>query len=387
MAISKSPRYVQALFKRTEQYTDRVRQHFATAIDELIKISTKNGKWSPEGFAYSQNKKLSAESTKILRQLYSAVYNEIKQGVQAEWSLANIASDELVKSVWGNRVKEANNNFMARYFQRNQEAMDAFYARKSQHGGLNLSQKVWKYVGDLRNEMELALSLSMGQGESASSMSRKVRQFLQNPDSMFRRFRVKTGEETIYDTDGNPIGTKPIYGRQWKRKVTNPKTGEVHWENYNPKNYHPGAGVYRSSYKNAMRLCRTETNMAYRASEQLRWQQMDFIIGYEVHLSNNHPEYDICNELAGQYPKDFKFTGWHPQCRCYVTPIIMNREERFKLYEAQDNGHEYHSPREIKQMPRKFTEWQKRNVERIKKADEKGTLPYFLRDNKKVLNP
>ena len=53
-------------------------------------------------------------------------------------------------------------------------------------------------------------------------------------------------------------------------------------------------------------------------------QQLDFILGIEVHLSNNHtclnakgepePFYDICDELQGRYPKDFKFTGWHPLC-------------------------------------------------------------------------
>ena len=51
------------------------------------------------------------------------------------------------------------------------------------------------------------------------------------------------------------------------------------------KMYHPGQGVYRSSAKNAQRLTRTEINMAYRESEYLRWQQLDFIVGIRVMLS------------------------------------------------------------------------------------------------------
>ena len=37
--------------------------------------------------------------------------------------------------------------------------------------------------------------------------------------------------------------------------------------------------------------------------------------------------FDICDELKGDYPKDFKFTGWHPHCRCYATPLLKTPEE------------------------------------------------------------
>ncbi len=54
------------------------------------------------------------------------------------------------------------------------------------------------------------------------------------------------------------------------------------------KAFHPGRGVYRSSYMNARRLAATETNIAYRTADHLRWQQMDFVVGIEICLSNNH---------------------------------------------------------------------------------------------------
>jgi len=59
---------------------------------------------------------------------------------------------------------------------------------------------------------------------------------------------------------------------------------------------------------------RAETNMAYRTSDYVRWQQMDFVVSIEIHLSNNHTLNgrafsDICDELKGKYPKTFKFTG------------------------------------------------------------------------------
>jgi hypothetical protein len=57
----------------------------------------------------------------------------------------------------------------------------------------------------------------------------------------------------------------------------------------NAKAFHPGKGAYRSSYKNAMRLTRTETNASYRLADQDQWQRMDFVVSMRVHKSNNHP--------------------------------------------------------------------------------------------------
>ena len=55
--------------------------------------------------------------------------------------------------------------------------------------------------------------------------------------------------------------------------------------------YHPGQGVYRSSYQNAMRMARTEINSAYREADSIRWQQLDFIVGYEVKTSKSHVQW------------------------------------------------------------------------------------------------
>ena len=84
-------------------------------------------------------------------------------------------------------------------------------------------------------------------------------------------------------------------------------------------------------------LAAIEINIAYRTADHERWQQLDFIVGIEVRLSNNHtclgkdgkphPFYDICDELKGKYPKDFKFTGWHPHCRCIATTILKTDAE------------------------------------------------------------
>lgn len=348
-------KYVSGLFQRTEQYADNVRKHYASAVEALLDLSSNTHIGTDETFSFSNNKRISPQANNVLRGLYSAVYNEIKNGVAAEWEYANLSCDALIESIFGKGLEE--DNHFARWFSRNQEAMDAFFTRKSAYGGMNLSQKVWKYTGDLKTEMELALSLSLGQGDSASTVSRKVRQYLQEPDKLFRRIRTGT------DANGNPL---------YKLSKA-------------AKAYNPGRGVYRSSYKNAMRLTRTETNMAYKTAEQDRWQRLDFVVGYEIKTSNNHPEHDICDELKGKYPKDFVFKGWHPQCRCYVIPILAKENEFVEMQKQILAGEDptVKSVNIIRRPGQKFYDWWDNNKERVETA---SLMPYWVQDNQDYIN-
>ncbi len=68
------------------------------------------------------------------------------------------------------------------------------------------------------------------------------------------------------------------------------------------------------------------------------------MLGQEVQVSEHHindKDADICDELAGRYPKDFKSTGWHPQCRCYMTTILADWSEIAKMEDALDRGETY----------------------------------------------
>lgn len=154
------------------------------------------------------------------------------------------------------------------------------------------------------------------------------------------------------------------------------------------KAYHPGQGVYRSSYKNARRLTATETNMAYRSADFEHRQALDFVVGIKIQLSNNHtlngePFVDICDHLAGNYPKDFKFVGWHPLCRCFVTNIYKTKDESNEDIARMLRGEAPIPPEQSKNYvgdtPDQFKAWCVLNAGRVERAK---SLPYFIRDNK-----
>lgn len=342
--------YAAGLFGRTEAYTDNVRKLYVQAVNQLLDIASKVDLGPNETFSFAKYSKLSDKANNILRALYSHVYAEIGNGISSEWEYANLSCDALITSIFGKKV--AGSNLFAKLFARNRDALDAFTKRKSEFGGLNLSQKVWKYTGQLKTEMETALTVSLGQGDSAAQVSRNVRKYMTNPDKLYRRVR---------DSDGNLKLSKAA------------------------KLYHPGQGMYRSSYKNAMRLTRTETNMAYRTADSDRWNRMNFVIGIEVKTSNHHDADDICDDLAGRYPKDFVFMGWHPQCRCYAVPILADLDDMLKWGNDVLDGkasYESYKPKGISETPSNYNRWIKDNKDRI---DNAASKPYWIKKNMKYV--
>ena len=298
---------------RTEAYAEKVRTLFAKTVNEILALN-KTMPTLEDGVMYSfdgDSIKKQKEVEALLRRLSSTVTMAVQNGIKLEWDAANKECDQFVKSVFGKKVLSTP-EFTA-YMDRNTAARDAFIGRTE--NGLDLSKRVWKSVKQLREEMEVAMTVAIGEGDSASSMSRKVREYLNDPDLMFRRFRYKKGEKDIIDpTTGEIVGSEPIYGKKWKKRVKDEKTGKYKWIDYDRDTYKTGNGVYKSSARNAMRVTRTETNIAYRRADNARWQNMDFVLGQHIELSKSHPKKDICDDLVGDYPKDFVFDGWHPQC-------------------------------------------------------------------------
>lgn len=363
-----------ARIARTEAYADSVRKMFNATVNEILELK-KTLPRTEDGIMYSfdgDTEKVRKKVEGLLRRLHSSSCTAITKGIKAEWEIANKECDDLIRQVFGDNLLKS--ELFRSWTSHNTSAMNAFINRSD--NGMNLSDRVWNSCRQLRDEMEIALTVGIGAGNSADVMSRTVRQCLNDPDLMFRRFRYKKGE----DADGNPI-----WGKKWKKKVIDPATGKTRFIDYDRDSYIPkGAGgssrgVYKSAYKNAMRVARTETNMAYRRSDYERWNKMDFVRGIHIELSNQHPVTDICDAMQGDYPKNFYFSGWHPHCFCYATPILVAPEEMEKVADEFVKGRKY-TPRgeQIKDTPQSFKDWVTANSERIQNAASK---PYWVKDN------
>lgn len=87
-----------------------------------------------------------------------------------------------------------------------------------------------------------------------------------------------------------------------------------------------GPGIYKSPFRNAMRLARTEANRAYTNASASWADGKDFIKGVRVTLSPMHSDSDICDDLAkrpAMTPDEFnQIIPAHPHCMCYPTYVI-----------------------------------------------------------------
>lgn len=348
--MAKTNKYDSQHWRNQAAYERQIDAIYRTAAKEAAALGVSIKDFNPDRlFSFSDYPNTRKKIEKLLNDLQSGVTAVIVNGIRSEWTLANNKNDELARQVFGDSVGKLTKELERRYFSTNGAAREAFIKRKTD--GLGLSDRVWKYTNQFKEEIELGLDLGIRSGRSADELSRDLRSYLQHPDKLFRRVRNKHGQLVLS-----------------QRAMA----------------YHPGRGVYRSSYKNARRLAATETNIAYRTADYERWQQLDFVVGIEIKLSNNHPEPDICDDLKGRYPKDFKFTGWHPHCRCHVETVLKMPDE---LIADNRRIMEGGKPTEtsvntVADVPQAFTDWVEANRERMTAAK---SLPYFIRDNSKYV--
>jgi hypothetical protein len=317
-----------------EQIYDTLNLDAAKAVSrtEYSSDSNKPFKWSD----YPQTKK---QIDDIQRHFVEDINAIIYRGTTEEWKNSNEAQDLIA-----NRVLKAYNAQVDRekykvLYQVNSDALKAFQNRKDK--GFNISAKLWQQSMIYKEELEAAISCAIQKGTSAVTLSKQISQYLLDFPSLQKDYKDRYGSaEHIQDCE------------------------------------------YRS-----IRLARSEINMAYRTSENERWKQMDFVVGYEIKLSSSHhnrmPHGDICDTLAGKYPKDFRWTGWHPNDLCYKVPILKTEEEFWEWDGLSDVSTE--SINEVKDVPDEFKKWVLDNQQKIEKARERNTLPYFLRDNKSIV--
>ena len=265
------------------------------SFDEFVrKAGPLLAKWADHGGdrVWIGNATIEKQIERLLDDLHTQLVSNISNTATEVWNLGNRKADELVTGY----IKDMaiSSTLKDKMFSRSADALNTLLKRKDEFGK-TISSRVWDITDGAMDNLEYYLSSGLSSGRPAALISQDIRQLLNEPNRRFRRVR---------DANGKLVLSQPM------------------------KDYHPGQGVYRSSYKNALRLAATETNKAFRTADYERWQKMDFVTGYEVERSpSNHGPCPVCDAKAGQYSKDFKFTGWHPFCICIATPVMMDHEE------------------------------------------------------------
>lgn len=331
--------YLQKLQRQQRALARKIRKLYS---DKIIDIAFRASTFPYRGVAWKIDDFpiLRQRVTEAMRGLHSDIYAAVLNGIEESWDLSNRKNDVLVDRRLGRKGPGV-------LYDPNKAALEAFIKR--QHRGITLSKRVWNTLKPFRNELEQGLALGLAEGKSAAALASQMQSYLNEPDRLFRRVRE----------EGKLVLSKSA------------------------RDYHPGPGRYRSSYQNAFRLTRTETSMAYRSSDYERWKALPIVVGIEIRLSNQHPVFDICDTLTKlQYPKDFKFTGFHPQCICHAVPIMITDDEYDKYEDGILSGErvKIKSVNEVNDVPPAFKNYLQAHKEQINGWKNR---PYYIKENRK----
>ena len=322
-----------ALGTRLNQYVARVQSIYDELSLQTARIAEMTAYEGGVPFLFDDYPEVKQLVEDLKSQFVGEMRGLIYSGTSDEWKRSNIMQDLLAKKVLKYYDAQIDGERERVYFQANSDAMRAFQERTA--NGMNLSANLWNQSENYVREMEYAISSAIEKGMSAVTLSKRLSQYLNDFESL-----------------------KADYGEKYGQAVNCADC------------------EYRS-----IRLARSEINMAYRAAEQARWQQFDFITGYEIKLSGSHPKEDICDAMVGRYPKDFVFSGWHPNCLCMCLPIIMNEDDYWKMREGKPV-----QSQKVEDMPETFKDYVRDNESRLMDAQSRGTAPYWVRDNVSLLN-
>lgn len=356
---------------RRREEEERRREQLFRAIEQLIYTAYLQALSLPavrraieqkkDDFFFESNHTANRQVERVLGAMADRLNGLLLNGIRREWEFSKEVLEARVEAQLdpSTRDRMLRDRLRIDATQRSRiRSADAF-VREKQRDGLNLSGRVWNLAGNAKKEIEVILQNAIKEGRRGTEIAKDLRRFLIEPNKLFRRVRNK-------------------------------ETGALELSAA-AKAYHPGQGVYRSSYKNALRMARTELKAAQCEAAWQSAQTNPLIVGWEIRLSNNHttlrdgkpcPFHDMCDELQGVYPKAFRFRGWHPHCRCEMLPIIARPSDRKELYRRIFKGdakeHASWSPRAVEEVPQVFTDWVEKN-----RARARGwrTLPRFITDN------
>jgi hypothetical protein len=154
-----------------------------------------------------------------------------------------------------------------------QQGVESLIARKE--NGITLSQRVWRDSERARMGLDNAINSGLLLGKSPAEIAKDVKGFL-NPDV-------------------------------------------------------PGGASYA-----AMRLGRTEVLNAYHTTAINNYKNTPWVHEVEWHLSGSHPRPDACNDYAdaGTYAPNEVPDKPHPNCLCYITPVVENLATFKKNFDA-----------------------------------------------------
>ena len=204
--------YAKEIAERIGVAKGRILAIFEEALHEASLIATLVDFDQERAFLFDDYPLTKKRADVLVHTLSRRMLSEVTSAVSYAWGRADAKNDALELAIRGSVTAT-----------RREKALAAFLARKE--GGMDLSGRVWRTSMQAKSEMEMALDLGLRQGKDSAALSRDLRAYLREPERLFRRVRDAHGQLRLSQSAAA---------------------------------YHPGQGVYRSSYKSTS-VCKRST--------------------------------------------------------------------------------------------------------------------------------
>ena len=332
MAIDKL--YEKKLIEQQIAAQKKMLSVLSNSVDNISFYLARYSKKFPDDYAkritYINRMNIKRQLVAQMKSILRETDNLLNDTKKAAWSLASAKNDIITKQ-FCTGINVPSGLAYAMYGN-NQKALESYLKNSSQ-----IAESVKNYTGLFQDQIDTYMSSGIIQGKGAREISADMRKIANDPQGTFKKMKKD-----------NP-GVKIPFPRG-------------------------GKGVYKSVSKNLTRIARQETNIAYRLGDYEKRQNMPFIVGITIHLSNAHPKFDICDSMAGSYPKGFVYSGWHVHCLCYSTSVMATKEEFKAWMKGGMKGDILQSQNVVTRIPRVAQEYVRKNESKLQKA-------YFYRDN------
>lgn len=356
--VNEQRKFINGVFKKKDAKLEKIFKEHQKEVERIYSKYIEDRYNLGDIFRIQDNRTIHKELLIIKESFQTQLYNHISSRIFHAWSISTMHTSDLFKSVYPNSLKELKSEYKAV----NIAASNQFIKRDISKGR-TLKGRVWLLSNQYLRDIEDTINIGINSGDSAKNIGNKLALYIQDKEAKINAI------SNLKDSNVKRLLESRIDN---KKKVSIKRHAEL--------------------------LAANETNLAYRNAEQERHDNLDMIVGYELKVSNSHLEWlkkvwiprygsriEVCDAMAGKYPKAWRWNGNHPNCKCYKVPILKSIEELAKDNVKLARGEEIDnkSKNTIKNIPRQAQTYIKNNFDRF---NGYSNPPYWWVDNIKIIN-
>jgi hypothetical protein len=181
-----------------QQLEAQLKGLFGNSYAEALKLAeVRKAIESGQQFTWQGNPAAERQLNQQLQLLAKVTGKTIQNGITGAWKEGESEVKDAILDRFGKGENSEEVNTILEKAVKDQRVkgmtVHTFAARKE--GGLTLSNRVWNLAGNAKKDLEVIIQNGILEGKSADEISRGLKDYLNEPDKLYRRVRNKETDE------------------------------------------------------------------------------------------------------------------------------------------------------------------------------------------------